>query len=73
MRVTFTARKLAAWRQAWPCSTLVVGTAYFDNGGDLVDLSGPLARAEVDGREFDAFVDDYQPAALRAIRGARCA
>ena len=73
MRVIFTARKLAAWRRSWPCSTLVVGTAYFDHGGDLVDLSGKLATANVDGHEFDAFVDDHQPPALRAVRGARCA
>ena len=72
MRVTFTARKLAEWRKAWPCSTLVVGSAYFDDRGDLVDLSGKLAGADVDGREFDAFVDDHQPPALRAVRGARC-
>jgi hypothetical protein len=75
MRVTFTARRLDAWRDRWPCSTLVTGTAYFDHRGDLEDLSGKLARPNVweriDGHEFDAFVNDHQAPELAAIRGVR--
>jgi hypothetical protein len=71
MKVTLTARRLDAWRDRWPCSTLVTGTAYFDHRGNLEDLSGKLARVDVDGHEFDAFVNDHQAPELAAIRGVR--
>ncbi len=72
LSVRFTEARLSNWRRNWPCSTLATGTAYFDNHGDLVDLSGRLSKCNVDGHEFDAFVDDHQPPALRAVRGNRC-
>lgn len=70
-RVKFTRAKIDAWARRWPCSSLTTGTAEFDRHGDLVDLSGALARADVNGHEFDAFVDDNQGAELRAARGTR--
>jgi hypothetical protein len=72
LSVRFTESRLYEWSRRWPCSTLVVGTAYFDRQGDLVDLSGKLSRADVDGHEFDAFVDDHQNPDLAKVRGKRC-
>lgn len=69
--VRFTQRRLDEWVRRWPCSSLVVGTAYFEHTGDLADLSGPLASADVDGQEFDAFVNDHQSNELRKVRGER--
>ena len=71
-RVKFTSRKLDNWSKSWPCSSLVTGEAEFDSHGDLVDLYGKLSKADVDGHEFDAFVDDHQSAELKAVRGNRC-
>ena len=70
--VRFTASRLDAWRRRWPGSTLTTGYAVFDGQtGDVVDLGGRLVRADVDGHEFDAFVDDWQGQQLRAVRGMR--
>jgi hypothetical protein len=63
--------KLIAWASRWPCSTLATGTAYFDETGDLVDLTGVLARVNIDGHEFDAYCDDHQSPALARARGTR--
>jgi hypothetical protein len=50
---------LDEWSRAWPCSTLETGWAEFDDrNGDLVDLGGKLACADVDARELTAFCDD---------------
>ena len=70
--VRFTEKRISAWSRRWPCSTLEPGTAYFDDGtGDLFDITGKLSRANVDGWEFDAFVDAHQSDKLKAIRGMR--
>lgn len=54
MYVRITERKLEDWRKVWPCSTLVTGWFEMENG-DLVDLGGKLATADVDGVELMAF------------------
>lgn len=68
-----TSSSLAVWRRRWPCSTLTTGCAVFDGRtGDLIDLGGRLSSADVDGHEFNAYVDDHQSRALAAVRGQRC-
>lgn len=72
MVIKITSDRLYRWQRNWPCSTLTTGYAVFDDRtGDLEDLGGKLARADVDGHELDAYIDEHQPAALRAVRGNR--
>ena len=58
--VCITSRKLDDWRKVWPCSSLTTGYAVFASNGDLVDLGGKLAHADVDGHELTAFCDDVK-------------
>jgi hypothetical protein len=63
--VRITERDLDRWRASWPCSTLTTGTVYFESNGDLVDLTGRIARADVDAHELTAFCNDRLPADIR--------
>lgn len=68
MRIRITNQSLDQWRQSWRCSTLTTGWVEIDDrNGDLVDLGGKLARADVDGHELTAYCDDRLPANLRRL------
>ena len=68
MHIRITNQSLDQWRQAWPCSTLTTGWVEIDDrNGDLVDLGGKLAKADVDGHELTAYCDDRLPAHLRRL------
>ncbi len=59
MVVRLTEARLDAWRKRWPCSTLATGWVVFDEGGDLVDMGGRIARRDVDAHELSAFCETW--------------
>lgn len=63
MRIRITARQLDVWRSRWPCSTLATGWLELDDG-DLIDMGGVIARADVDNNELQAFLENFHPKAV---------